>query len=308
MKKEAQSTSDARALIFGEVLFDAFAGGVEVLGGAPFNVAWHLQGLGMQPLFVSRIGDDERGARVLRAMQDWGMDTRGLQRDDECPTGLVRIDIRDGQPVFDILPAQAYDHIDSSYALRAAFSSAIDVIYHGTLALRSAVSRTTLHTLRARLDTRVYVDLNLRSPWWSESDVNEALFGATWVKLNDEELGLIAEGLGIGDEQQARALCKRFGIQSLVVTRGSNGAFIRTADRIAQGDATCVDKLVDTVGAGDAFATVALIGFTRGWPAEQTLARALDFAAWICGVRGATVADVDRYALFREAWGLDVEC
>jgi fructokinase len=68
-----------------------------------------------------------------------------------------------------------------------------------------------------------------------------------------------------------------------------------------------VDNLVDTVGAGDAFAAVALIGFTRDWPVEQTLARALDFAAWICGMRGATSADAERYARYREAWGLDGE-
>ena len=45
--------------IFGEVLFDCFPDGREVLGGAPFNVAWHLHAFGQSPVFVSRVGDDE---------------------------------------------------------------------------------------------------------------------------------------------------------------------------------------------------------------------------------------------------------
>ena len=48
----------ARPAVFGEVLFDCFADGTRVLGGAPFNVAWHLQAFGEAPLFVSRVGDD----------------------------------------------------------------------------------------------------------------------------------------------------------------------------------------------------------------------------------------------------------
>ncbi|NIR30149.1 MAG: carbohydrate kinase, partial [Gammaproteobacteria bacterium] len=54
----------ARPVVFGEVLFDQFEDGDAVLGGAPFNVAWHLQGLGLRPFFASRIGEDRLGERV----------------------------------------------------------------------------------------------------------------------------------------------------------------------------------------------------------------------------------------------------
>ncbi len=47
--------------VFGEVLFDCFPNGKQVLGGAPFNVAWHLQALGDDPTFISQIGDDTLG-------------------------------------------------------------------------------------------------------------------------------------------------------------------------------------------------------------------------------------------------------
>ena len=47
--------------IFGEVLYDHFPDGQRVLGGAPFNVAWHLQAFGQAPRFVSRVGHDAEG-------------------------------------------------------------------------------------------------------------------------------------------------------------------------------------------------------------------------------------------------------
>ena len=78
-------------LIFGEVLFDRFPDGSEVLGGAPFNVAWHLQGFGLRPRLISRIGEDRAGRRVVEAMDRWGLDTAGVQRDLRRPTGAVDI-------------------------------------------------------------------------------------------------------------------------------------------------------------------------------------------------------------------------
>ena len=55
------SRSRGKPLIYGEILFDIFPGDKKVLGGAPFNVAWHLQGFGLAPLFMSRIGEDAEG-------------------------------------------------------------------------------------------------------------------------------------------------------------------------------------------------------------------------------------------------------
>ncbi len=105
-----------RPLIFGEVLFDVMPDGTRVLGGAPFNVAWHLEAFGLRPLMITRVGVDESGDEVLTAMASWGMDTSGVQRDDTYPTGRVEVDLDDGEPTFHILPDQAYDHLDCGLA------------------------------------------------------------------------------------------------------------------------------------------------------------------------------------------------
>ena len=87
-----------RITIFGEVLFDRFPDGSSVLGGAPFNVAWHLQAFGQRPLFISRIGRDRLGDTIRSAMQSWQMDVLGLQQDEIYPTGTVQVAIEQGEP------------------------------------------------------------------------------------------------------------------------------------------------------------------------------------------------------------------
>ena len=134
-------TTMAQPIIFGEVLFDQFPDGSVVLGGAPFNVAWHLQALGIAPLFVSRVGKDELGSQVRGKMQDWGMNLSTLQDDIHYPTGTVRIEFNSGEPVFEILSHQAYDFIDEE---QLPTSSNQSVVYHGSLALRHSVTRVSL--------------------------------------------------------------------------------------------------------------------------------------------------------------------
>jgi len=135
---------DCRPVIFGEVLYDCFPDGEAVPGGAPFNVAWHLQGLGLSPLFISRVGDDPLGHRVRDIIERRGMDTSGLQLDSAHPTGKVNISLSGSSHSFDIIPDQAYDYIAED-ALPPLPDNAL--FYHGSLAARSPVTARTLSVL-----------------------------------------------------------------------------------------------------------------------------------------------------------------
>ncbi|MBK1701438.1 carbohydrate kinase family protein [Thiococcus pfennigii] len=290
----------ARPLIFGEVLYDVFPDG-EALGGAPFNVAWHLQAFGRAPLFISRVGDDARGQAIAAAMADWGLDTRGLQRDREAPTGIVQVRLRDGEPTYEIVPDQAYDRIEPT-ALPEAGTGAL--LYHGSLALRSPTSRAALEALCRAHHPAVFVDVNLRAPWWEPAAVRDRLAAATWVKINAAELAELAP-TGSDRPDQAAALQQAFDLATLFVTEGAAGAFARestgTLTRVAPRSQVTV---VDAVGAGDAFASVLILGLLADWPLAPTLERAQAFASAIVGRRGATIRDRDFYAPFLEAWGL----
>lgn len=280
-----------RPCIFGEVLFDHFPDGRSVLGGAPFNVAWHLQAFGESPLLVSRVGDDADGAAVADAMDAWEMDRAGLQTDPRLATGRVQVSINDGEPAYDIVHPSAWDAIEP-HRLGAGCS----LLYHGTLALRDDRTRRAWRQLRGGRPETVFVDVNLRAPWWRRDAVLEAIAGAHWVKLNRHELDELAPG-GESADSRARSFLTRHELSGLVLTDGAHGAGILTAGGDhweARPDAHT--PVVDTVGAGDALAAVVILGLLRDWPLAATLERAQSFASAIVGQRGATVREPDLYA------------
>lgn len=283
-----------RPCIFGEVLFDHFPDGTRVLGGAPFNVAWHLQAFGRRPRFISRVGNDPEGEAVRDAMTKWGMDTTGLQEDSALPTGRVSVRFVDGEPAYDIEHPCAYDAIEPP----APSGSACGLVYHGTLALRGAVSSRSAEAVAAAGSPVIFVDVNLRPPWWHQDRVLDMVRRADWVKLNHDELERLA-----GPSMAAGQFLHDFELQGLVVTRGSNGADLLTAG----GTRRSVKphgfvEVVDTVGAGDAFASVIILGLELGWPPETLLDRAQRFASAMVGQRGATVSDPGFYQPFLDDW------
>ncbi|MEE9345802.1 MAG: carbohydrate kinase [Methylococcales bacterium] len=286
----------AKPVIFGEVLFDHFPDDSLILGGAPFNVAWHLQAFGVEPLFISRVGDDELGRRIQSSMQDWGMDTSGLQIDSRYPTGTVEIEIDNGEPSYEIVINQAYDFIDANQLAEIIDGS---LLYQGSLALRNPESRNALEELRTKLDLPVFVDVNLRAPWWDKDTVSLQLEAARWAKLNGEELYELSPVDG-EMETQAKALQEACELSLLIVTLGEKGALARTAEGVFYHiEPEAHTPVVDAVGAGDAFTSVILLGLLSGWDLDKSLERAQLFASAVVGIRGATPTHKIFYKPFR---------
>jgi fructokinase len=284
--------------IFGEVLFDRFDDGVEILGGAPFNVAWHLQAFQQAPLFISRIGQDQAGAKIQAAMQTWGISQAALQIDAEFPTGAVEISLNNGEPEYQILANQAYDFIDD----QSLPSIDCALLYHGSLAARQPVSGKALQNLINRHQGKVFIDINLRQPWWNQTAVAELLTQANWVKLNHQELQQL-QVAGDSLEAKMRLFIERYQLEVLVVTLGEQGAWaIDENGELLTVQPDSLQVVVDTVGAGDAFASVLLLGILKAWPLAVSLQRAQQFASALVGQRGATVSDLDFYQSFKAAW------
>lgn len=307
-------SSNPSALIFGEALFDCFPDGSQVLGGAPFNVAWHLQGLGAAPLLISRVGEDALGERMLAAMHDQGLSAAAVQRDPERETGVVQISLQAGEPSYEILPHRAWDAIDPSEfpALPQA-----ELLYHGSLALREPNNAQALAALRAQTSARVFLDVNLRDPWWRREQLLALLAQADLVKLNEDELLALAPT----DTQLDPAACKEdsetletclqlverllltYGLDLVLLTRGARGALAITAEGARAEVRPEADlKVADAVGAGDGFASVMMLGLLRGWPLDLSLQRAQTFASALVQRRGATVSDPAFYAAFLQDW------
>jgi len=287
--------------IFGEALFDQFPDSQQILGGAPFNVAWHLQAFKLRPCFISRVGRDASGDKISQAMRAWGMAVENLQTDSDHPTGTVQVTMKDGEPRYEILADQAYDFIADRLDRDRRYS----VIYHGTLALRNRTSEQALRSLTARHQGKIFIDVNLRAPWWHKESVNQWLGKAQWAKLNDDELMSLAPRQNTLQETM-RLFLAQHELEVLVVTCGSQGALAISQSGECIEVAPVSDlAIVDTVGAGDAFAAVLLLGMQHDWPLQLTMERAQWFASAVVTQRGATVQDLSFYRPFICAWNLD---
>ena len=287
--------TNAPVLVFGEALFDCFPGGERVLGGAPFNVAWHLQALGDQPLFISRIGNDRLGRKILSAMRDWSMCTQSIQIDPVHQTGQVEVDLIENEPHYTITPNCAYDFISAEVMKNLPDSG---ILYHGTLGLRNSISRGCLARLAQQPELSVFLDVNLRSPWWQRQEVFDWLEQARWVKLNEHEL----QQLGFVSSDICESMHKlqaQFQLEQLIVTQGAKGAIVLAADgSLYQKTPASVNHIVDTVGAGDGFSALFIHGLRAGWPILKTLTVAQKFAGKVIGLRGATATEPVFYREF----------
>lgn len=301
--------SASSILVFGEVLADVFPDR-SVLGGAPFNVACHLAAFGENPLFISRTGEDSLRQELIERMHRLGMTTRGVQIDPAHPTGEVQVQLDDkGGHVFRIKEDQAYDYIDTAQALAAAVEHQPRLFYFGTLAQRGTVSRTAFRALNAQLGCTRLADINLREPWFTLDVVMETLAASDVVKMSLEELQWLARELplpGSEPELWVKDLAGRFQLERVLITCGADGAWQWQPGQeqaiINAPPGRSSRAIIDTIGAGDAFTAVIMLGLLRKWPDALSLNRANAFARAVCGIRGALPADRDFYTPFLEVW------
>jgi len=292
--------NDSKLVIFGEVLFDCFPDGSRVLGGAPFNVAWHCQAFGLNPLFISRIGEDSMGSEIQTAMKKWNMNTNGIQQDAVHVTGVVDVIFKQGNPSYHIVENSAWDFINKEDLPAINKNS---TLYHGSLALRNHVAAQCLEELKMQCADSIFIDVNLREPWWKLAQINSIMRDSSWLKINDEELLLI-----VPDEKDiestARFLLNQLALKLIIVTKGSAGAIAISHNESASVQPEITTNVVDTVGAGDAFCSVVLLGLQKDWSLKDTLFRAQQFASAVVGQRGATTQDMNFYIPFIENWNL----
>ncbi|MFS2017828.1 PfkB family carbohydrate kinase [Massilia sp. CT11-108] len=307
------------AVVFGEVHVEEGAG-APVVGGAPFNVARHLAAFMAPPLLITRIGDDRNGAAVRAEFERFVIPETGLQIDTMEETGRAVVERQGTSHRLTLLPRQAYDFIDPDSAAASVSgevgSNEYDTVYFGTLAQREERSRLALAAvLDATPAAKRFLDLNLRTGHATEPIVTKALTAADIVKVNEEELQALFQWyfqIGPNDEALSteevhaacRALMDRFSLEALIVTLGHRGSVYFGADGsyVATRDNPVPPFVIDTTGAGDAFAAIFMLGRARGWPLELILARANEFAGAICAVSGAVPNDIGFYDKWVARW------
>jgi len=288
-----------KIVIFGEVLFDCFPDGKKTLGGAPFNVAWHLQAFNAHPLLISRVGNDTEGGQILLAMKEWGMQAAGIQRDQFHPTGRVEVSFNQGEPEYDIVENSAWDFIDVKQLPEVSEGF---LLYHGSLAQRSQQSQDTLTKLQQQNSAECFVDVNLRPPWIKPELISALTNDAKWLKVNEQELDSFSN---LDPEKGETIFSENNNLELVLITRGSNGAQLITKSGFQFHTHPESDvSVVDTVGAGDAFSSIFLLGLLNKWPFEVIMQRASEFASAVVAIRGAVSSDGNFYQKFIDSWGL----
>jgi fructokinase len=243
-------------LSIGEILWDVYPDSSR-LGGAPFNFAVNAHRLGHRVLFLSAVGDDERGAAAREKAAALGLDTAFIQIAAGRTTGHVTVHLdAGGQPDYTIHRPAAYDFLqldDEQLARIGAMQP--EWIYFGTLYQMDAGARRQVRRLmEAFPSARRFYDVNLRRASYTPKLVRESIALAHVIKLNHEEVELFPD---IG------------GAWAAAVTRGERGCVVRIGDDVAERAGVPV-TVADTVGAGDAFAAAFLHGITQGWSAART--------------------------------------
>lgn len=275
----------------GEILWDLFPEGKQ-MGGAPANFAFHANQLSAGDAdcyVVSCVGDDDLGRQLDQQLERMSLEREYIFNDHCYKTGTVTVSVDNaGVPLYRIEENAAWDFIPH---LPAELAASTDVVCFGTLAQRGEISRETIQSFlgKTRKNALRIFDINLRQNYYSEDIIISSLDLANILKINDEELRILSALLNLygGEADILRQICTAYKIALGVLTRGVQGSLLVTEDRISVHPGFPV-KMVDSVGAGDAFAAAIAIGLLKGQDLDCVNDQANRIASFVCSKAGAT--------------------
>lgn len=183
------------------------------------------------------------------------------------------------------------------------FEPFAEMIYFGTLVQRTPESYARVQKFLAGrpASTKTFCDINLRPVTYPDGAIASSLEQADILKLNDQELFFLQEFFNQQHQETdafATWVMNNFGIEWIALTRGERGSRLYTRRGIRKTEGVKSANVVDTVGAGDAYAAVLALGYLRQWPIDKILPAASRFAADICGIPGAVPEDAEFYKPF----------
>ena len=274
----------------GELLWDILPSGRHV-GGAPANVAYYANCLGAKGIIVSAVGADALGSKLLSHLAAISLLPKYVTVDEKHPTGTSSVFLNgQGKARYKIHPDAAWDFISPSADLQA-LSLKSHAVCFGTLAQRGRVSRETIRWFIDQTpDTALKVlDINLRSPYYSSEDLKRSLQMANVVKLNEEELTIVAQVLHLSGKEATllKVLSAGYNLHLVALTKGEHGSILYSQGKVSQHEGIRTN-IVDTVGAGDAFVAAMIMGMLNGLNLDAINEYGNRVAGYVCSQAGAT--------------------
>lgn len=283
----------------GEALFDCLPEGRK-LGGAPANFAYHVSQFGLNGCAISAIGKDELGEEIVEKFN--AVHLNHVLPVVEQPTGTVKVTLDGkGVPQYEICLGVAWDNIPLTDEMVEIARNAQAVCF-GSLAQRSERSRATIQAFlnATPKDALRVFDINLRQSWYTAEVIAESLQRANILKINDEELDVVATML-LGestipgqliaeDAAKTRRVCRelisRYDLEMLILTCGAIGSYVFTLEEESY-IATPKVKVADTVGAGDSFTATFVAQLLSGKAIREAHRKAVAVSAFVCTQNGA---------------------
>lgn len=274
------------AICYGEVLWDVLPEGPQP-GGAPLNVAYHLNKLGLKTGIVSKIGNDENGHKIEKLIHDWGIKSHFLQTDTQYPTSEVIAKMNNGNEVsYEIVFPVAWDFISADLNVFNSLSPAVYFVY-GSLASRNDASKNTLFELLESNAIKVF-DINLRPPFIGQDILKVLLKKADIVKFNQAELELVQIMFGgplSNEVSQVKFIMEKFDVKEIIITKGESGASYYKNGKVYHMWGKEV-KVKDTIGSGDSFLAAFIANHYLHETPENILKNAIAMGAFIATKKG----------------------
>lgn len=278
-------------LSLGEVLWDVLPDG-RTLGGAPANVAWHVKQMGGDAHIVSAVGDDELGREAIDKLKKKGFGVSTIAVLQGTPTSTVDAVLdASGAATYTIHENVAWDHLPVTDEVLNLAAEAKAMNY-GSLAQRSEVGRASTHAILdvVNPDAIKVFDVNLRPPFIDKGVLDLGMGRATVVKMNHDELPQIGEMFGWTATPEAAVvqLLEAYpNVMHVVVTKADEGAWWQARGKVLiHRVPPKVEKIADTIGAGDSVTAAVMMGLLKGWREVDILDRAMEVAGFVCSQRG----------------------
>lgn len=282
----------------GEILWDIFTD-TQVLGGAPANFAFHAGQLGAESYIVSAVGKDELGEAALKVLAH--NKAQHLIEQLNYPTGKVTVELDDkGIPNYIIHENVAWDHIILTEKIKEV-AQRTDAVCFGSLAQRHATSRKTIRLFLEQMPagSMKMFDINLRQHFYTKEVIHDSLLMATCLKINEDELSVVAEMFGMEDKNETiicNQLKRLYKLDLLILTKGAEGSSIYADEEVSHLPTKRV-IVADTVGAGDAFTAAFVVSYLNDGDLKKAHALAVEVAAYVCSQQGAMPPLPDAYKI-----------
>lgn len=260
-------------LVFGEVLFDIFENKTEI-GGAPFNFAAHYTALGGEAQLVSAVGEDALGRVALEELKRRGIGHKYFSS-AKVPTGSCKVTLKNGMPSYELTSNVAYDYIPYREP-----KEEYDALYFGTLAQRREISRNTVSELLRRNYREVFLDVNVRKPYFTREILEGSMEKATIVKISREEAPFLVSYTS--PEHYCETVLSHFPqLHQVILTLDKDGAYVCHRQQGGFFSPKPCSQALSTVGAGDSFCAAYLFHVLSGHSIPIALEAATELSDYV---------------------------